>query len=201
MIPPIDSASGHLPVGRFTCTLEEVRSVFVDDPRFAGSATRPRLFAGLVRYMSEWERLEEMVGMSEVLRRIWIGGSFTTSKLDPDDVDVSPIVDGPKLDAIKGKPGCGQMNKLFEHRDSVVSAFGVEPFAVTWWPVTTMHAREISVLEHDYVLVRGLMDDFWQRVRSSEVKGPLTIADSAPRRGYLEVIRDGLGGSVSRAAA
>ncbi|WP_137875458.1 hypothetical protein [Rhodococcus sp. Q] len=201
MIPTTDPASGNLPVGRYTCTLEEVQQAFVDDPQFAGSSTRQRLFKGLVRYMAEWERLEEMVGTSDVLRRIWVGGSFTTSKLHPEDVDVSPILDGPKLDAIKGKPGCGKMSKLFENRDSVVRDFGVEPFPVTWWPVTTMHAREISIFEHDYVLARGLMDDFWQRVRSSPVKGPLTVADSEPRRGYLEVIRDGIGGSLSPAAA
>lgn len=197
MVPALDSMNGLLPVGRYTCTLEDVQRAFVDDPQFAGSTTRPRLFAGLVRYMAEWERFEKMVGTGEMLRRIWVGGSFTTAKLDPDDIDVSPIVDGPKLDEVKGKPGCGKMNKLFENRDSVVRDFGVEPFPVTWWPVTTMHAREVSILEHDYALARGLMDDFWQRVRSSAVKGPLTIEDSAPRRGYLEVIRDGLGGSVS----
>lgn len=201
VIPATDPMSGYLPVGRYTCTLEEVQRVFVEDSQFAGSVTRRKLFAGLVRYMAEWERLEDMVGTSDVLRRIWVGGSFTTAKLDPDDVDVSPILDGPKLDAIKGKPGCGKISKLFGNRESVVRDFGVEPFPVTWWPVTTMHAREISILEHDYVLVRGLMDDFWQRVRSSPVKGPLTVADSAPRRGYLEVIRDGLGGSLSSAAA
>ncbi|WP_213934648.1 DUF6932 family protein [Rhodococcus sp. B50] len=117
MIPATDPMSGYLPVGRYTCTLEEVQRVFVEDSQFAGSVTRRKLFAGLVRYMAEWERLEDMVGTSDVLRRIWVGGSFTSAKLDPDDVDVSPILDGPKLDAIKGKPGCGKIGKLFGNRE------------------------------------------------------------------------------------
>lgn len=102
-------------------------------------------------------------------------------------MDITPLVDGPKLADLDGKPGCGRMKALFGHRKNVFKEFGVEPYPVTWWPLTTLRHTEYSNLEHDYALVRGVMDDFWQRTRSYEGQGKLTLESVGARRGYLEV--------------
>lgn len=188
MTPPL-GPGGHLPTGRHSCSLEEVRDIFVDAPIFQGSTTRSGHFRQLVRYLSAWEAAETAAGGVVLLREVWLAGSFASATLDPDDVDVSPIIDGEVLDSLRGQPGVGRIRRLFEQRDRIVREFGVEPFRIIWRPMVSLDDTRVTPLQRDYLLTRGRYDDLWQRVRTGPSKGPLTLADCEQRRGYLEVKR------------
>lgn len=188
MIPPLDSTTGHLPLGRYRCSLEEIEACFVEDLQFATSITRRSRFDGLKNYIAAWNFIQKKVGDPDVLMALWIGGSFTSSMLDPDDVDVSPQVNGLKLAALSGKPGTKALKTLFGHRPTVVKEYGVEPFPITWYPVASPFAGTCSILEADYYQTRGALDDFWQRVRPDGPKVAPRLDDAPSRRGYLEVI-------------
>lgn len=157
MIPPL--IAGHLPVGRYSCSLEEIESTFVTAPAFRNSQSRPALFDGLLAYLHEWEEAERLVD-TKVLMSLWIGGGFTSDKLDTDDVDVSPIVNSRALDNLRGQAGSGRIKALYSHRTRVRNEYGVEPFVVLWRPFTTLKLQEHDSGAHEYVAVRGMMDDF-----------------------------------------
>ena len=70
---PAPNAIGELPPGMHTVTLEEVEAVFVTTPR------RRHLFEGLRRAIQNLH----IAGV----RRIFIDGSFVTTKADPNDID------------------------------------------------------------------------------------------------------------------
>jgi len=70
---PAPNAIGELPPGMHTATLEEVEAVFVTTPR------RRRLFEGL--------RLAIQNLHTAGVRRVFIDGSFVTTKVDPNDID------------------------------------------------------------------------------------------------------------------
>lgn len=176
----------HLPPGRFRCDIVEVQAAFVADPRFASSESRPQLFEGLLRYLRDWEIAQEAVG-TQVLKAVWIGGAFTSGQVETEDIDVSPIIDSRKLAALRGVAGNGRLKALFTQRSKVRAEYGVEPFVVLWSPFTTFKLKNLDVGEHEYVAVRGLMDDFWQRTSGSSLKAAMTEEDAEPTRGYLEV--------------
>lgn len=186
MIPALDS-NGHLPLGRYLCSISELRETFVDHERFAESTSRAGLFAGLLRYIRAWEVAQESVGGPPVLRHLWVAGSFASSRLNPDDVDVSPVVDGEVLDGLAGRPGVGKVKRLFEQRDRVVREFGVEPFRIIWRPVLSLDDNRVTPMQREYLLANGRYDDLWQRVRSQTEKGAFSSQDCGARRGYLEV--------------
>ena len=70
---PAPNAIGELPPGMHTATLEEVEAVFVTTPR------RRHLFEGLRRAIQNLH--------AAGVRRIFIDGSFVTTKTDPNDID------------------------------------------------------------------------------------------------------------------
>lgn len=184
MIPAL--VDGHLPPGRHPCTLEQLHDRFVAHDDFAASRTRSDRWVGLLRYLATWEDVHDLTGTC-LLERVWIGGSFPSAELDPEDVDISPIINGAALRSIEGKPGSGRAQKLFESRKDVRRRYGVEPFAILRESFTTIMMKDLTSSEFEYLATRGLFDDFWLRRRASATKGPMTSGDSAPRRGYLEV--------------
>jgi hypothetical protein len=70
---PAPNAIGELPPGMHLATLAEVEAVFVTTPR------RRRLFEGL--------RLAIQNLHAAGVRRVFIDGSFVTTKADPNDID------------------------------------------------------------------------------------------------------------------
>jgi len=70
---PAPNALGELPPGIHTATLEEVEAVFAKTPR------RRTLFDGLRRAMQNLK--------ATGVRRVFIDGSFVTTKANPNDVD------------------------------------------------------------------------------------------------------------------
>ncbi|MGE2690277.1 DUF6932 family protein [Mycolicibacterium pulveris] len=188
MIPEL--SGGHVPPGRYRASLEEVRDRFVAHPDFVESASRPGLFAGLIRYLVAWEQVQETTQADDrLLKAIWIAGSFASAEMNPGDVDLTVIVNGPVADSVAGQQGSGGIRKLTRHRGSVKAKYNVEVFPVRWHPIE--HPFDNSVdLDGDlaaYLSDRGKMDDWWQRCRVDGRDVP-TIESCETRRGYLEVI-------------
>ena len=90
MTVPRFDASGNLPPGIHRATIEEI------EERFAWNGRRKRLFRGLT------EALENL--SSAGVKKIWINGSFITSKNEPEDIDgcweYEQSVDVNKLDMV-----------------------------------------------------------------------------------------------------
>ena len=85
MIPEF-TADGLLPQGVHPATLEEVLE------RFGGNDRREQLLTGLTEAL----RLLRAAGC----RRVYINGSFVTSKERPNDIDVCWDIDGVDADAL-----------------------------------------------------------------------------------------------------
>lgn len=89
-VPPFEPA-GFLPAGRHPCTVEEVETSLVD--AIGASSSRRLIF--------DWWRMHRAS-----LRHLmpygpqWVDGSFVTTKVDPGDVDLMTILDGPAFDAL-----------------------------------------------------------------------------------------------------
>lgn len=178
--------SGHLPPGRHPATLPEIHSHFVT--AFPLSSTRPDIWDGFLGYLTTWDDAESHAG-AEVLRGVWIGGSFTSATLDPSDIDVSPIYEKDTLLALSGKPGSGRMKELIAHRARIVKTYKVEPFAVPWLPIaSTLLPDRLPPAERDALAVRGGLDSWWGRTRPPGPRVAPVPPTSLADRGYLEVI-------------
>ncbi|MGW4590652.1 DUF6932 family protein [Amycolatopsis thermoflava] len=188
MIPALDSA-GNLPPGRYRASFEEIEDRFVNHPQFATSSTRAGIWEGLGLYLQTWEALNEDLACPQLLRWLWIGGSFTSSRLNPKDIDVSPVVDYEVLQHLKGRPGVGRVRALFEQRRKVVERYQVEPMPIHWRAIASTYTEaQWGSPDRDYLERRGALDDWWQRCRGLSWDGGAPIPEDAPpRRGYLEV--------------
>jgi hypothetical protein len=76
---------GHLPIGTYLCRLEEMEEFFVESEPFIESTTRRLIFDGFIGYLYEWERVEQQLGV-RILKRIWVGGSFTSGEIEVGDI-------------------------------------------------------------------------------------------------------------------
>lgn len=184
MFPALESATGALPVGRFPATLGEVKSSYVDAPQFAGSTTRSEIWSHFESATSELRRIVPVA-------YVWIAGSFTTNKLDPDDLDVIYWCEDRLVDLVT------------DVRDKqILEMFALNSLRnVTGLRVDTRYGRwhvhpdadRVPKAQHEsYARSRGYWDDFWLRSRSGAKTDPRVRDDALPRRGYLEVILDGI---------
>jgi hypothetical protein len=188
MMPSFDLETGHLPVGRYSCTPEEAQDQLVADPRFANSRTRAELWRNLEKYLAQFFALEDKyadVLPAPLLDRVWLGGSFVSAKLDPRNVDATLIVNQEARTALRGKPGVGLFARS---RDSVLAEYKVSRLFLNYEPVVhVFRLNEMEDSERNYLAGRGAWDDWWQRRRGDgKPEGP-TVETCAPRRGYLEV--------------
>ncbi len=81
---PFDSYGNLTPYKAIKTDLEQVEQVFVH--AFKHSQTRERLFANYLAFLEELKQVLAP-GFSQ-----WLDGSFTTQKLDPNDVDIVTFV-------------------------------------------------------------------------------------------------------------
>lgn len=185
---------GQLPLGRHVCTLDDVHGAFVANEAFAGSQTRGPL----------WTHLEagvQLLTSSVTVYQLWLGGSFTTGKLDPGDVDVTFLIDG--RDHYTRSDQERRVIEAFIARVPDPTTGGARPlhglaldsYVVDWWPFEPALEEDDqpwgAPVYENYVANRGYWDDWWLRRRSGEKGDPSVLEDALPRRGFLEVtIRD-----------
>lgn len=179
MIPPLDRVSGLLPPGRHRCSEAEVEAEFVSCPRFASSPTRKDIW-------QDWGDVRDLLQNSIKVYAAWLGGSFTSAKLNPEDLDVTFLVSGD--DCRKCSPADQRIVSLFSGGSYVKTALRVklDTYLLPWECVLQPQAGANPV--HDaYYWARGQWDDWWQRSRINPKGTPPVPAEAVPRRGYLEV--------------
>jgi len=144
IIPPFD-ANGNLPPGVHKTTVREIAS------RFGWNEKRRELCAGL-------ERAIKSLAAAGV-KRVWIDGSFVTSKDRPNDVDgcwdyVPTAVDASKLDPV--------LLDFTPPRTAMKSKYGVD-FMIAWQRLADPEAHGGTVL------------DFFQEDEDGNAKGILLL--------------------------
>jgi len=187
VIPDLQD-NGHLPPGRYRASLDEIYDRFVVDDRFASSATRYGIWDGFLNYLAAWLDAEQRASSGQVLKTVWLAGSFVSACVDPGDIDVTPVVDRGALKAVEGRPGSKALKMLIGHRERIVERFKVEPFHLDWIATaSTLRPSAADSAVRDYLARRGGLDDWRQRVRPPGPKEAPTVEHCEPRRGYLEV--------------
>ena len=180
MIPPLDPATGLLPLGRQVCSADEVEIAFVKDILFFGSATRRAIW-------DDWNDALSTLQSTVIVHAAWIGGSFTTSKLDPEDIDVTFVINGadlrqrsvPEQQIIAPFVGGGQLKSVL--------GLQVDSYILPWECLPDP-SQGMNYFRDQYYVWRGYWDDWWQRARQTPKGSPPVPADALPRRGYLEVL-------------
>ncbi|MDC5696461.1 hypothetical protein OO014_04265 [Intrasporangium calvum] len=188
----LDDGAQFPPPGRVRVSLDEAKAVLVHHPKFQRSRTRAKIWDGLERYWATFLRVQEMnapvLGDRDIVQAMWLGGSFVSSKLDPNNLDLSVLLDGESRDAIKGKPGSGWITGAFQ-RESIGREYLLSPLEVPYRPVVSpFKTNELTPTDYRYLSARGAWDDWWQRCRTPGVTpGGPTVDTVKTVRGYVEV--------------
>lgn len=178
-IPDLTGSSGLLPLGRYRCSLSEVRDRFVSHSDFARSTTRPKIW-------QDWLQAKDTLKSIVPVHAAWLGGSFTTAKLDPGDLDVVFVVSGPSATALRDPTARTALALFATNRLGSVRGWSLDTFVLEWEPIAEPGQLR-PVGQEEYYSWRGHWDDFWQRHRSGGKNNAAVAADAIPRRGYLEV--------------
>ncbi|MFD5475326.1 DUF6932 family protein [Streptomyces sp. NPDC127105] len=192
-MPPTFAANGFLPLGRYSVSLDEAESILVSAPEFQESATRTALWDGLLDYVDRFLTLEdtyaEVLAGLRLIHRVWLGGSFVSTKPDPRNIDATLLIDTRAERAVRGKPGSKWLTTAFQSRDRMREKFGVSPLRIGYQPVAHIFEPErFTPEERTYFTQRGVWDDWWQRCRlPGQADRSPSEQSAAPARGYLEV--------------
>lgn|GEM_PF-763472 len=155
-------------------------------PRFAKSATRAEI----------WQHFESATdGIRSVVPVVcvWVGGSFLTDKIDPDDIDLVYWGEDVLVDQVTD-PKDRYILQMFG-MNQVRPATGLRvDTRYCLWHVFPEADRAHSVEHQSYALNRGYWDDFWMRKRNGAKEDPPQRPDALPQRGYFEVTLDGFHG-------
>ncbi|TAP45633.1 hypothetical protein [Arthrobacter sp. S39] len=185
MIPALDTTTNFLPLGRYACTLDELKQQYVDDPRFTGSTTRAAIYDDFLAARKMLDAISP-----DLIEKVWVGGSFVTGLTDPDDLDCTFVISGPAFRALDTN-GLRAKVMAFNKKGWVrKKAFlRVETFLLVREPIANpwlkdgLHPDAVA-----YLSVRGAWDDWWMRVRTNPDKSAAPVLEDAePKRGYLEV--------------
>lgn len=187
LLPALDPATGLLPRGRYLCNLTEFHAMFVADAQFASSTTRAQIFEDLVAALEFL--LTEF--HEELVECIWVGGSFTTAKPDPNDIDVTFLLNHEHYSGLSGRKR-DKLHKLLRAGGFEAVKLSVDGFMIVRERISNpWKAGAISTDAAPYLKERGGWDDWWSRHRSHGNKSQQPLVDDAdPTRGYLEVTLD-----------
>jgi hypothetical protein len=174
LIPDFDQ-SGNLPRGRYCATVQEVHDVLVKGPEFAASTTRDSVWDDFTLLVDSIRRKRVRVPAA------FIGGSFVTKALNPDDIDAAILIDTSRITSLATLTAVRQ---IVSNPKAV--GLKVDAFLIQWHPDGTENGGDPS-----YLASRGKWDDFWQRDVAKADRNPPQRGHAMPVRGYLEVILDG----------
>lgn len=162
-----------LPLGRYSCTLDEVRERYVPE----GDENRTAIWDGFLETIGF---VKSTVGS---LAEVWIGGSFITDEEHPHDIDVVFFFKEERIEDVDNV-GSFVLNVLAHRLGPVVTR--LDPLVDGYMLVVppTQIDNEIS---RGYTPWRGYWDQFWSKTRFSADD----IRWLYPASGYLEVKIDG----------
>lgn len=177
MIPNVDVGTGALPGGRHQATLQEFEDAFAKQ-----STTREELWA-------EWSQATELLRSHVPVCAAWVGGSYLTSKVDPDDIDCVYLVDEMHIASLPD-PSKAVLQAFASGKEiRNVTGLRLDTFVLQW--ISSAGVTRADPDLREYHSVRGYWDDLWSRLRSGAKSAAPVRLDSHPRRGYVEVILDG----------
>lgn len=191
--PWLIASNGCPAPGRRRIEVEQARTLLVDSSEFVESETRPTLWDGLLRYLARFAYLEErhasLLDDIPLVHFLWMGGSFVSGELNPNNIDVTVAVDARAKERLKGRELAGWLRDAF-YRDQVLADFGLSPLEIPYMPVVSVFdRRSLEPSEREYLESRGSWDDWWQRRRDPQsATGEPSPATVGTKRGYLEVI-------------
>lgn len=166
--------------------------MLVEAECFSTSTKRRELWSGLERYLSKFFKLEEeyaaILEDRPLVPYIWLGGSFVSPKLDPENIDLSVIVDDRGAEALKGRPSAQWLVRAF-NRKSCLHEYGLSPIEIRYRQIASVFRPDkLPVADQGYLRDRGAWDDWWQRCRHEGLpNGAPTLDTAGVARGYLEV--------------
>lgn len=147
--------SGCLPPGRYMTHVSEIDNTLVS-PFAAMSLTRASIF-------KEWrDRALEIDAVVDIYEE-WVGGSLTTDKTDPSDLDVATIISATDF-ATLDKPARARLAKWSAKKVGNIHSF------IFVEDVTTDPTHR---LQSDFD--RGYWDRLWSRHRNGGQKGYLML--------------------------
>ena len=163
MIPAFNQ-KGYLPPGLHEATLEEFKARFVD--RVPESATRNDIYAGYMDYSKDLSKLD-------ILIKQWLDGSFTTKKVNPNDLDLFSQVDALKLN---NRYICDQFLRLVVNKDQsnrkhLNTKYKCDPFAIAVYPP-----------EHKLHNITAKTINYWLNSFGHDIK-----ASGKPPKGMIDV--------------
>lgn len=186
MLPVLDSTTGLIPFGRYNVTLDDIKRYYVDDVRFATSSTRAPIWSDFGEATKGLRSIVPVVC-------VWIGGSFLTCKIDPDDIDLVYWCHDTELSNVTDPRARHLLQEFAHNRIRAGTELRVDTRICPWH--MDPEADKRATLEHqNYSQHRGFWDDFWMRMRSGPKDQPAQLTDALPKRGYFEVCLDGFHG-------
>ncbi|MFE1344532.1 DUF6932 family protein [Streptomyces sp. NPDC058757] len=175
-LPPFEQDTGCPPPGRHAMTWDEVEASLVLADRFGSSAVRGAL----------WEELQAHRAMVELLAgrpasRVWLAGSFVSSKLDPSDIDVTYLLEAEAYGAISEQDDLADLANLEDREWCFRNQMRIDAYVLSL--PATQDFRSLGVTgamatgDAEVFQRLGLYDEIWQRCR----------VGNGRRRGYVEV--------------
>ena len=161
-----------LPLGRYSCTLDDIRERYVPED----DGNRIAIWDGLLTVVN---LVKETVGS---IAELWIGGSFITSEEKPHDIDVVFFFKEECLKTVDAK-GAFLLNVLSGRYgpDRRVNNY-VDSYMIVVPPTEFENDAK-----QGYTPWRGYWDQFWSKTRFEDDDKRWLF----PAAGYLEVMMDG----------
>ncbi|MFD8369241.1 DUF6932 family protein [Streptomyces sp. NPDC059688] len=176
-LPKLDPVTGLLPPGRYAASLDELYSTLVES---TGSTIRREIW-------EEWTYHRTAVeSLTGEVTRMWVGGSFISSKPEPSDVDVTYLVSARAYDALDAET-LAELDELTLRGWCVERGLRVDALLLRLperLPVSQMVPSLLHSGTSDSFRDLGLYDEVWQCVKPAS----LNSVPSDPRRGYVEVL-------------
>lgn len=170
-----DLINGHLPAGRWTCSITDVEAAYVP--------TDPADIRCLI--WDDWVQLTAALRLAlGSVAACWMSGSFFTTKPVPGDLDCLYIVDHARLAAVSDPGFLGFIDDVARSRlKNPPYSLRIDSYILEWNPTPGTNPTPEGV---QYSTLRGYWDDLWSRIKDTDPS-----VERQPRRGYLEVTVDG----------
>lgn len=182
---PQRTPDGVPTLGRHSVSLSDVQRAYVTAPVFRSSERRELLWNN---FLSLTARVRIAVPVNAVM----IGGSFTTWKQTPADIDAVFVIDKRHLARLSDQNDIKMLTSLSSGGGKKIRELGIDSYTLDWEAIP--RTIKDNPAHRDYLVSRGYWDDWLQR-SSSKIEEP-NEGHAVPRRGYLEVIIDGYSAHV-----
>jgi len=180
-VPSFD-VDGFLPPGRYRATVDEVHARFVGP--YPKGHQRQQIWG-------DWPTVTGLLRQTVAeVAAAWLGGSFLSTKDQPNDLDCLYVVSVDKMTQLSPVQAKTLEQLTDPSPQGFRSKYGlqIDPYLLAWQLNPQSGPRNSQ--DVTYCQWRGYWDDFWQRRRSGGKMGLPKPEDGLPRRGYVEVILD-----------